>query len=82
MDLIPKILRAVGAETMLVVNLWQRLGAQDEQHAERLIGRALEAEGVDDETAWRISESYAQDYRRRHGLPELVEAKDAHTSTA
>lgn len=77
MTLIPQILRAVGAETQLVINLWQRLGARDEGHVQQLVATALEAETVDDEGAWRLSEQYAADYRRRHGLPELVEATSA-----
>lgn len=75
MRLIPEILRAVGGQVMLTVNLWQRFGASDESHAQRLIASALEAENVDEDSAWRLSEQFAADYRRRHGLPELVEAR-------
>ena len=73
MDLYAKIMGAV-APDVLVVNLWQRIGVDSEDTARRLIDRALESEGMDEETAFRLSESYAQDYRRRHGLPELVES--------
>ena len=73
MDLYARIMGAVAPDT-LIVNLWQRIGVQDEATARRLIDRALESEGMDEETAFRMSECYVQDYRRRHGLPELVES--------
>lgn len=73
MDLYARIMGAVAPDT-LIVNLWQRIGVDDEETARRLIERARETEGMDEETAFRLSESYVQDYRRRHGMPELIEA--------
>jgi hypothetical protein len=74
LGLYAQILGAVGGAMSLTVNLWQRFGAQDEGHAARLIGTALDAEGMDLDAAWRLSEQFVQDYRRQHGMPELVEA--------
>ena len=61
----------------LTVNMWANMGAQDEGHAQRLISTALDAEGMDIDAAWRMSEQFVQQYRREHGLPELVEAQVA-----
>ena len=43
--------------------------------AERIAMRHREAESVDEAQLWRISEAFCQDYRRRNGLPLLVEGK-------
>ena len=74
MTIYAQAMKLIGAQVSLTVNLWQRLGAQDEGHAQRLIQTALDAEGMDVESAWRLSEQFVQQYRREHGLPELVEA--------
>jgi hypothetical protein len=74
-NLYAQTMKLVGAQVALTVNLWQQLGANDEGHAKALIDRALEAEQMDEDTAFRVSEAFVKDYRRRHGLPELVEAQ-------
>lgn len=75
LGLIAQILKAIGAQVELTINLWQRLGVSDEMHARSMIDSALRASELDHETAWRLSEQFVQDYRRQHGLPELVEAR-------
>lgn len=73
MRLIPEILKAVGSQNVLVLNLWQKIGASDEHQARRFVEMGLQAEGMDPETKWRMMETACAQYRREHGLPELVE---------
>lgn len=68
-------MKLVGAQIEMTVNFWQQIGIQDPAQGKALVERALKAQDLDPETAWRLSEQFVQDYRREHGLPELVEAK-------
>lgn len=69
--------KIVGAQVNLAINVWQQMGVSSEDEGRRMIESAMRANDLDPETAWRLSEQFVQEYRREHGLPELVEAKAA-----
>ncbi len=69
-----ELLKLVGAQAQVTINLWQQLGAKDEGHAKRLMDTALEAEGMDELSALALSESWARSVRERHGMPALIES--------
>ena len=73
MDLYAKIMGAV-APDVLVVNLWQRIGARDEQHATRLVVVGLDAEQLaEDEMALeRQTLAWLNGRRKARGEPALL----------
>jgi len=75
LNIYAQAMKLIGAQVELTVNLWGKLGVSGEGHARELIAQALDAQNMDRETAWRISEQFVQEYRRENGLPELVEAR-------
>jgi hypothetical protein len=75
MRLYAEAMKIVGAQVLMAVNIWQQYGIADEAAGKRMIESAMQAHDLDPETAWRLSEQFVQEYRREHGLPELVEAK-------
>lgn len=74
MDLYARIMGAVAPDA-LVVNLWQRVGAKDENHARQLVGVALDAEQLaEDEMALeRQTLAWLNGRRRARGQAELLE---------
>lgn len=77
MRLYAEATKIVGAQVTVAVNLWQQIGINDPDFGRKMIDSAMRANDLDPETAWRLSEQFVQDYRREHGLPELVEARPA-----
>ena len=69
----PQIMGAMGAQQLLVVNLWQRIGAQDEAHARELVQDALRGQQMDDEMLYLESLRFVHRYREERGLPRLLE---------
>jgi len=49
------------------------IGAQSVQHMRQAAVAGLDAENVDEATLWAQAEQHAQEYRREHGLPPLIE---------
>ena len=75
LNLFAKAMKIAGEETNVAVMLLTRHGLESENQLERMLSRAREAEGVDEAQLWRLAESFAMDYRRRHKLPLLVEGR-------
>lgn len=75
LNLFAKAMRIAGEETNVAVMLLTRHGLESENQLERVLRTAREAEGVDEAQLWRLAEAFAQDYRRRRGLPLLVEGR-------
>lgn len=75
MRLYAEIMQAVGGQVNIAVNIWQQLGISDATQGKAMMDAAIRASDLDQETAWRISEQFVQDYRRENGLPELIEAR-------
>lgn len=75
LHLFAKAMKLAGEETNVAVMLLTRHGLESENQLERMLSRAREAEGVDEAQLWRLAESFAMDYRRRHKLPLLVEGR-------
>ena len=73
MDLYARIMGAVAPDT-LVVNLWQRVGARDEQHARQLVGVGLDAEQLaqDDMALERQTLAWLNNRRKARGESELL----------
>ncbi len=82
LNIYAQAMKLVGAQVELAVNIWAQFGVTDASQAKAMIESAMRARDLDPETAWRLSEQFVQEYRREHGLPELVEAKAASDSSA
>ena len=75
LHLFAKAMKLAGEETNVAVMLLTRHGLESENQLERMLSRAREAEGVDEAQLWRLAEAFAMDYRRRKGLPLLIEGR-------
>jgi hypothetical protein len=75
LHLFAKAMKLAGEETNVAVMLLTRHGLESEGQLERMLSRAREAEGVDEAQLWRLAEAFAMDYRRRKGLPLLIEGR-------
>ena len=70
----PQIMGAIGGKDDLVTALLLALGVKSQDEMQKLVGMSQQAMTADDETTWRNAEAFAQQYRREHGLPPLIEA--------
>lgn len=71
--LFAEIMGAVGAKNDLVQALVIAVGANSPEHLKSAASAALDAEAVDEETAYAQALEFVHDYRRRMGMPALVE---------
>jgi len=67
--LFAEIVGAVGSKADLVQALVLQVGAQSPEHLTRAASVALDAESVDEETAYAEALRFVNQYRREHGLP-------------
>jgi len=72
----PEIMGVLGAKNDLVQALVVAVGAQSPEHLKSAASAALDAETVDEETAYAQALDFVQDYRRRMGLSPLVEVDE------
>lgn len=73
MRVFPEIMGALGAKSDLIKALVISVGANSPEHLKSAASSALDAEQIDEPTAYAQALDFVRQYRREHGLPALVE---------
>jgi hypothetical protein len=71
-----EVMGAIGAKGDMIQALVVAVGAQSPEHLKSAASIALDAEQVDDETAYVQALDFVTQYRRQNGLPALVEVDE------
>lgn len=76
LNLYPRLVRAIGADSDLTAVLIAQLGVQSLDAARRIMDLAREANATDSEALYERSMRYVVEYRRRHGMPPMIEGRE------
>lgn len=75
MNLFPRLLGLVGATQDMAAALLAQLGVQSLEAAKRTLDMARDASAVDDRTLYEKALAHVMEYRRRNGMPPLIEGE-------
>lgn len=73
MNLFPRVLGLIGASEDVARSMLAQLGVQSLDVARKTLELARDAQVMDSESLYEKSLSYVMEYRRRNGLPPLIE---------